>query len=195
MKRHFAIFVAPMALILAAPAMAERPSFSFIEIGYQSVDLDVGGGFDVDGDGFGLGGSFEIGDDWFGFINYSSIGFDFNVDLTQWQAGAGWHTGMSDNTDFYAALAYVSAEVDAPGFGSADDSGYGVAVGIRSNLSELIQLEGQIAYADFGDGSDSTTIGGNIWFNVADNLALGVGAETDDDITAFGASLRWYFDE
>jgi len=185
--------VCALALFMTVPAFAETPSYSFVQAGYQSVDLDVGGGTDFDGDGWALGGSFEIGEDFFVFANYSDIGFDFSVDLTQLQAGVGWHTGVSDNTDFFARAAYVSVEVDAPGFGSADESGYGVGVGIRSNVTDLIELYGEISYVDLGSGSDSTALGAGIYFNITENFALGIGAETDDDITAYGAAARFYF--
>lgn len=173
--------VAVFALFLAVPAMAESPSYNFIQVGYQSVEIDLGGGFDVDGDGYGLGGAFEIGDQMFGFASYGKTDFDFDVDLTQVQAGLGYRTGVSDNTDFFATAAYIEAEVSAPGFGSADDSGYGVGIGIRSNVTDL------------GDGADGTAFGGGIWFNLADSFALGLGASTDDDVTSYGVSARFYF--
>jgi len=182
-----------LALFLAAPAFAETPSYSFVQAGYQSVDLDAGGGLDVDGDGWALGGSFEIGEDFFAFASYSDTGFDFGIDLTQYQAGIGWHTGVSDNTDFFARAAYVSAEIDAPGFGSADESGYGIGIGVRSNVTDLIELYGEISYVDLGSGADSTAIGGGIYFNITESFALGLGAATDDDVTSFGATARFYF--
>jgi len=185
--------VCAFALLLTVPAFAEAPSYNFVQAGYQTVDLDVGGGTDVDGDGWVLGGSFEFGEDFFGFASYSDTGFDFGVDLTQLQAGIGWRTGVSDKTDFFARAAYVSVEIDAPGFGSVDESGYGVGIGVRSNITDLIELYGEITYVDLGSGSDNTAIGGGIYFNITDNFALGLGAATDDDVTSFGASARFYF--
>jgi opacity protein-like surface antigen len=181
------------ALFLALPAMAESPSYNFVSLGYQSVDLDAGGGIDVDGDGWALGGSFEIGENMFGFVSYADTGFDFNIDLTQIQAGLGWQTDVSETTNFFARAAYVKAEIDAPGFGSEDESGYGVGIGVRSNVTDLIELYAEIAYVDLGSGADSTAFGGGIFFNLTEDFALGLGASTDDDVTSFGATARYYF--
>ena len=46
------ILIAVLALCLAGSALAERPSYNYVQFAYESVDLDVGGGFDVDGDGY-----------------------------------------------------------------------------------------------------------------------------------------------
>jgi len=182
-----------LAIFLAAPAKADSPSYNFIQAGYQSIDIDLGGGFDVDGDGYGLGGSFEIGDNVFVFASYVKADFDFGIDLNQLQAGVGYRLELTVNTDFFASLAYVDAEVEVSGFGSADDSGYGATIGVRSNVSDLIELFGEVAYVDLGDGADGTAIGGGIWFNLTDSFALGLNAATDDDVTSYGANARLYF--
>lgn len=192
MTRYLAVVI---AVFLASPAMAESPSFNFIELGYDFVDLDLGGGDSVDGDGFALGGSFEINENFFGFASYSDTGFDFSVDLTQMQLGVGWRTGLTDNTDFFVRAAYVALEIDAPGFGSLDENGYGLGIGVRGNVSELVELYGEIAYADLGSDADGTAVGGGAYFKVSDNVALGLGASVDDDVTTYGASVRFYFDQ
>ena len=192
MTRYLAVVI---ALFLASPATAESPSFNFIELGYDFVDLDLGGGEDIDGDGYALGGSFEINENIFGFASYSDTGFDFSVDLTQLQLGLGWRTGLTDNADFFVRAAYVKAEVDAPGFGSIDESGYGLGIGVRGNVSDLVELYGEIAHVDLGSDSDGTAVSGGVYFNMSDNFALGLGASFDDDATSYGARVRFYFDK
>ena len=91
--------------------MAESPSFNFIELGYDYVDLDLGGGLDVDGDSYALGGSFEIG------------------------------------------------------------------------------------YVGFGSDAGGTAVGAGAYFHLSDNFALGLGVSFEDDVTAYGASARFYFDK
>ena len=191
MTRYLA---AVIALFLVSPAMAERPSFNFIELGYDYVDLDLGGGVDVDGDGFAFGGSFEISENMFGFASYADTGFDFSVDLTQMQLGLGWRTGLTDNTDFFARVAYVKAEIDAPVFGSLDENGYGLGIGVRSNVSDLVELYGEVAYVDLGSDAEGGSVSGGAYFNVSDNVALGLSASVDVDVTSYGASVRFYFD-
>ena len=183
------------ALALTAPAMAEQPSYNYLQAGYQKVEIDLGGILgDVDGDGYQLSGSFEIGDSAYFFAGYSSASFDFDIDADQIEAGIGYHHGMSSNTDFYANVAYVKAEVDVGGVGSADEDGYGVAIGIRSNVSDAVELEVSVSYVDLGDDNDSTAFDGGFWFNVTDTFALGLGFGGDDDVTTYGAGMRWYFD-
>ena len=59
-------------MLSSAAAMAEGPSYSYIQAAYEEVDVDFGGGIDADGDGFSLGGSVPIGDSWFIFAGYGS---------------------------------------------------------------------------------------------------------------------------
>jgi opacity protein-like surface antigen len=190
MNRALAIF---LLFFLAAPALGETPSYNFIEAGYVEVDLDFGDGFDVDGDGFGLGGAFEIGDNFFGFASYQDASFDFGVDFSTLEIGLGYHKGISDNTSFFFRVGYADAEISAPGFGSEDESGYSAGIGVRSNVSDLIELALEVAYLDLGDGADDTAIGGAIWFNITDNFALGANVSAGDDVTSYGAGLRLYF--
>ena len=182
-------------MLSSATAMAEGPSYSYIQANYQEIDIDLGGGFDVDGDGFGVSGSVAVNDSWFVFAGYSTFDFESIVDLNEWSIGAGWHSAMSEKTDWFVTAAYIDAEIDAPGFGSFSDSGFGVSIGIRSMLNPKLELAGSVSYADLGDGADGTSVAGSLWYTVAGNLALGLGLNAGEDTTSYGVGIRLYFDK
>ena len=182
-------------MLSSAAALADGPSYSYIQASYQEVDIDAGGGIDADGDGFGLGGSVALGDDWYVFAGYSSAELESVIDLKVLTIGGGWHTSISPNTDFFAQLGFADGELDVSGFGSADDSGYAAAVGVRSMVSEELELYGSIGQVDFDDFGDGTSFSAGLWYTVSGNLALGLGAEFDDDVTTYGVGVRLFFDK
>ena len=191
----FRLALAGLLILSSAVAMADGLNYNYIQAAYQEVDIDLGGGVDADGDGFGIGGSAAINDDWFIFASYSTFDFESVIDLSSLTIGGGYRAAVSNKTDWFATLGYAKAEVDVQGFGSADDSGYAVSLGMRSMVSENFELYGSLGYADLGGGADGTTVSGGFWYSLSGNLALGVGAEFDDDVTAFGVGLRLYFDK
>ncbi len=186
------IFLILAAATLAAPAMADGLSYNYLEGGYQRIDLDDDV-FDIDGDGFGIGGSFELGRNAFMFASYGTADFDFGIDLDELSAGVGYHVPVGTNTDFVASIAYVRAEADASGFGSVDDSGIGASIGLRSMVTDTVEVFGNINYVDLDDSGDETSFTGGAWFNVTDTFALGVSAGFGDDTTTYGAGARLYF--
>ncbi len=180
------------AALIASPAMAEGLSYNYLEAGYQRIELDDSI-FDVDGDGFGIGGSFDLGNDFFVFASYGTADFDFGVDLDELTAGAGYHAPVGTNTDFVASIAYVRAEADASGFESIDDNGIGASIGLRSMVTDTVEVFGNINYVDLDDSGDETSFSGGAWFNVTDTFAIGVSAGFGDDTTTYGAGARLYF--
>lgn len=183
-----------LLVFAGATAVAEEVSYSFVQAGYQRVDFDVGGGSNVDGDGFGVGGSVAVGDTWHIVANYSTADFDLGVDLDEFSIGAGYHFGIAQNADFFAELLYVQLDASASGF-SADDSGLGANVGLRSMISETLELFGHISHVDLDDAGNSTTVGAGLWYTVSGNLAVGLSASFDDDVKTYGIGLRLYFDQ
>ena len=182
-------------MLSSATAMAEGPSYSFIQANYHEVDIDVGGGFNVDGNGYGVAGSVAINDNWFVFAGYTSSEFESVIDLNQASIGAGWNSEISDTTDWFVTLAYVDLEVKAPQIVTASDSGFAASVGVRSMLNPNFELYGSLGYSDLGDGGDGTAVAAGLWYTVAGNLALGLDAEVGSDVTTYGVGIRLYFDK
>lgn len=182
-------------MLSSATAMAEGPSYSYIQASYQKVDIDLGAGLDADGDGFGVAGSVAINDNWFVFAGYASSELESVVDLDQTTLGGGWNSAISETTDWFATLAYIDLGVSARGFGSASDSGFGVSVGLRSMLNPNLELYGSLGYSDLGDGGDGTAVTAGLWYTVTGNLALGLGLDVSEDVTGYGVGIRLYFDK
>ena len=182
-------------MLSSATAMAEGPSYSFIQANYQEVDIDVGGGFDVDGNGYGVAGSVAINDSWFIFAGYSSSEFESVIDIDEGKLGAGWNSAISEKTDWFATLAYIDLSASASGLGSASDSGFGASIGVRSMMNPNFELYGSLGYSDLGDGGDGTAVEAGLWYTVAGNLALGLAAEVGSDVTTYGVGIRLYFDK
>ena len=187
-------FCGLIVLALAAPTFAADISYNYIQAGYQEIDIDGGfvGGLDIDGDGYGVGGSFELNENWFIAASYSKADFDFGVDVDELMLGAGYHVPISDNADFYGMFSYINAEASASGFASIEEDGYAATIGLRGMIGERFELNGSLAYVDFGNGGDTTAFGAGALYNFTDMLAAGF--SIDIDVTAYGIGFRVYFD-
>jgi hypothetical protein len=180
-------------MLSSATAMAEGPSYSYIQANYEKVDIDGG-----DGDGFRVAGSVEINDSWFVFAGYGSSDIDeglIRFDLDRTTLGGGWNSAISERTDWFVTLAYVDVGLGGTGFPSRSDNGIGANVGIRSMLNPNFEFYGSLGYADFSERGDVTVVAAGLWYTVGGNVALGFDIEADSDITSYGIGIRLYFDK
>jgi hypothetical protein len=187
MRRSFLIVG---LLPLSATAVAEGLDYSFVQGTYSQVEFDD---IDVDGDGFGIGGSLAIGDRFAAFAGFDTADLDFDVETTSLEVGGLFHTPLSDRVDFVSSLSYVSVEIDVPGFGSADDDGFGVGVGLRGMASPQLELNGGISYDDLNDSGDDTSFSAGMLYHFTDAFSAGLGGSWGDDASAYGISGRISF--
>jgi hypothetical protein len=179
-----------LVLVFSAASYAEEFDYSFIDLNYGILEIDD---IDVDGDGFGLGGSFAINPDFHVFAGFQTAGLDFGVDVTTFEAGFGYNTELSPTVDAVAQLSYQYAEVDAPGFNSVDDSGFGLGVGLRFAASDLVEIFAGLEYVDFGDGGDDTGFNLGGFYSFTDAFDLGLSGTWSDDTSLYALTGRFYF--
>lgn len=177
-------------LAFGCNASAEGFNYNFVSASYGSVDFDD---LNIDGNGFGLGLSLAISDEFHLFGGYQGTDFDFGVDASSWSAGAGFNTPISKVIDVVATVSYEYVEIDGPGGSSADDNGFGLGVGIRAALSDRVEIDAGIGYADLSDSGDNTVFSASFLFNLSDSISLGFGGSWDDDVTAYTLGGRVYF--
>ena len=179
-----------LVLALSASASAEDFDYSFLSIGYGVIDFDDIG---VDGDGLNIGGSFAINDTIHIFGEYQDADLDFGIDASTLSAGIGYNTSVSPAVDLLARLSYEYVEVDPPGPGSFDDSGFGFGVGLRYAASDRIELNAGISYVDLGDGGDETSFGVAGFYDFSNAFALGLSGDWSSDISIYTLTGRLYF--
>lgn len=188
MKLKFASALIASAALLPLAAQAQSPSYSYLDLAYVETDID---GFSSNADGFALRGSFELTDSVFMFAGYTDQSIR-NIDFETYNVGFGYAWSFAPTMDLYGKLSYVKAEVDGRGF-SADDDGYGIDVGIRSFVTDKLELEGVISYVDLSDAGDDTSFGiGARWY-FTPRFAVGAEAVLSDDANSYGIGVRWNF--
>lgn len=175
--------------LLPVAGMTQELDYTFLELSYLSSEFDAGPA-DVDGNGLGLSGSLAVTDDVFVFANYSSQDYDFGVDMSGYDLGAGMRWGLNREIDLVAEAAWVHAEVEV-GSASADDDGLGLGLGLRGRLNSDIELQGGLRYVDLDDSDTVLSLGGRYYFT--DSVAAGFGFDFNDDVSSWNLGLRAEF--
>lgn len=176
-------------LPLAAQADNHGMSYTYVDVGYNEMDLD---GIET-GDGIGLRGSVSIAESFFVFADYGMFGFPGNVDVDAYQIGFGGRLGISDRVDAVGRVGYTKLDLSA-GTLSDDVDGYLVSAGLRGEVADGFELEGSVIYRDYGSsGGDDTAlaVGGRYFFT--ENFAVTADFETGDDIDIIFAGVRFTF--
>jgi long-subunit fatty acid transport protein len=182
--------LAIIALVFSASAGAQGFDYSYVQLGYGTIDFDD---INVDGDGFGLSGSYAINPDWHVFAGYEGASLDFGVDATTIGAGFGYNTELSPVVDMFARLSYQYVEVDAGAFGSVDDNGIGFGVGMRFAASDQLEFDAGIDYVDLSDGGDETAFSLGALYNFTDAFSAGLGGSWSDDVSSYTLVGRFHF--
>lgn len=165
-KRIALLALALAAAPLAAPA--EELSYSYIEGGYQRLDID-----DIaEGNGGALNASLAITDKLHVFGGYSrhteetTLAVDpafgelrLDTDINLYRVGLGFNHSFNERLDLVVRGAYERAHADfaasddVGGSGSFDGKveGYSAEAGVRSLLADRFEGWALVGYADLGD--------------------------------------------
>lgn len=177
--------LALVATTLPAVSQAGTMDYSFAELAY--VDSEFG---NLDGDGIALRGSLPINKSFFVFAGYWDVGYDFDVDLTSVEAGAGGHLPLADKVDLVGRFGLVRSEFDSGNF-SDDDDGFTFGARVRAAVMPGFELEGGFDYIDLGDSDTLLVLEGRYFF--VEQVAGGLRLEFGDDIDSMSFGVRVTF--
>jgi hypothetical protein len=165
--------------------------YSSVDVSY--VDLEIDGGVaDVNGDGIELSGSYELSKNVFLFGEWQNQSFDFGIDGTSIEFGAGLNHELSTDLDFVGTLSYVDTELEFGGF-SADDDGLALGGGVRSRLSDSFELSAMLNWVDYDSAGSDTGFGllGRYFFK--NTMAISFGADFADNVDVLRFGFRSEF--
>ena len=145
----FSIFA---ALFYAGQSLADAVNYNYVELGYVDADIDTSG-IDEDGDGYRLNASAEVSEELALVLGYEDIEYDSDVDGTLLKLGIAYHKPYSPTGDVVLGLAYIDADVDAPGGRSIDDSGNEISLEIRGRTSDKTEVHLGLLRREIDDSS------------------------------------------
>lgn len=183
------LFSAAILSAWAFTAAAATPSFNYVEGGYVST-IDS----DEDFDGWEIKGSFELSNDFYLTAGYQILDADYlstDIDADLFNAGIGYKFAITNSTTLFTELEYLHVKLKADNFGSESDDGYQFGAGVRSMLTNNLELKAAAYYQDL-DGSDEfIKVGGAYKFN--DALSVYLDVDTDFDNSQMMTGVRFQF--
>jgi len=179
------LFALALAAALPMSAQASEVSYSYIQAGYASTDLE-GSNFD----GWNLNGSVGFGDSsFYGFGGYRT-GDETSVDLNETHLGVGWHS--AGDAQWFAEVSWIRDQIDY-GFGSFDDNGRR----FRRLIGEKFEGNVKANYTDVGDFGDCFGVGlaGIVHFNDTWGAyaSYDYSDRSDFDLDTWGVGVRASF--
>ena len=191
------------ALILSAYTMVHATDFSYssISASFSMFSEDVPGVTeDMEGDGINISFSLEVTDNiaflaglGTGSADVSSGGMTVESDIDSTTFGLMYHAPASTSTDFYVGFAIIDGTVDLTVNGtpqpSDDAKGNVIALGIRSMISDILEVEAFIDRSDVEDNT-SSEVGAEAkyYLNTYFSVNAGYSFNSDGNSLSFGAT-------
>jgi hypothetical protein len=194
-----------------------------LDIDQEDENLNIFKNDFDNGGGYGVSASFPINESLFIFGDYSDTEADFgfsdntgrfipsDTDIKRFNLGIGFAMPMNDTSDLVFSGAYSDMDYGDFNFGAADDDfdvddiddafddlnedpsdGYFVDAKFRTQLSQV--LEGSIGarYTDI-ESAEGVSVIGNLMYEFAPNWGVNFSLDAGDDLTTWGAGIRYIF--
>jgi hypothetical protein len=181
------LLTAALGAGLLLPALASAsPNYSYLDVNYVSADLDNGPTVD----GFGINGSLRLSNELHLVASYDVLS-EGRVDADFMTVGLGYNQLLVSSTDFVARAGFARAKVDVSGFGSDSDNGLFGQAGIRSMVTEEVELNAFITHTEVGGSNTSADLGAVYY--VAPNIGINLGLSFSDDANVYRGGVRFSF--
>ncbi len=164
-------------------------SYDYAELRFVDADIDGRGG---DGDGFSLGGSYQVAPKFVVTGSYTDLEFDGDVDFSQLSVGGGYIHPYREKIDIVGYASIIRQELDAGPY-DEDDTGIGLAGGIRALAAPQLELRATANYVNVDDSDTFIELGADYWLDK--QFSVGISATLGGDLDTLTIGGRWFFNE
>lgn len=182
-KTNRTIMMASILASLSFGAMAETPSFNFVEVGYTELDID---GKSVEPDGVEFDFNYELSDNLYMSADYTKASKS-NFDTKITNIGLGYKSDISSDSTFFTQLDWAKYDT-----GISDDDGYKASIGFRSNLTKRLEVTAAYEYLDIKDKSNNFYVLGAA-YQLNDKFAVYGDYKHESDFDQMSLGVRMTF--
>lgn len=166
-----------LGLLAPTSAMAENPSFDFVELRLGQVAVkDV----NVSDTGAQLGFSWGFSDSFSFFAESGEFG-----DLAVWRSGFGWRKETSEQTTLYLLYGHFSADD-----GTLNADGKSIELGVRNRYRENLEIGASIEHRDADGLIEEVRFGVDLRYYTSDRISFGLSADAGADTNEYALSAR-----
>ncbi|MEW6997009.1 hypothetical protein AADZ86_04790 [Colwelliaceae bacterium BS250] len=186
--------------LMSGFSYAEDFSYNYLEA--AAIQSKVDKLDDEELSGGSIQGSFELSDNAYLKVLYAETDDDINlsgeklsIDSKTYYLGIGLHGELNQSSDWYAELAAEKLKGQfVNGMDDFDDAiySYSATLGLRKKLLEDAELEASLKHLYNQNGSEFSARF-SAYYDVIDELAIGVHYEIGTEFDTVAASLRYSF--
>ena len=201
MNKTIQYSLASTLLALSNLAYSAELSYSYVSASFQLFTQEIPGiPEDLDGEGIDLSLSFGITDNIAILVSYStgsadisSGGNTFDADINGFGIGPIYHTSVAPGTNFFVGFGIISGTIDSTFNGvpqpSEDADGNVITLGVRSMVSNKLELEASIDRSDIEDDTNSDVgFAGRYYIDTGFSIDAGYSFDSDGSTLTFGVS-------
>jgi hypothetical protein len=190
MYRSIQTAVALVIVSAATPALAGDFDYNYLEAGWLHTNQTSAG---ETGDGFDVAGSVALGANAHGFAQFGDQDFGHGVRLYTYEVGAGFNRSLTSGLDLVGNASYVRGQTDVSGGSNFTDEGWSIAMLLRGQLAEQVELDGGIKYTDLHQAGSATTFNIDTLFFLAKNFTAVAGLSFNDQGNVLRVGVRYSF--
>ncbi|MEP1742194.1 MAG: porin [Kangiellaceae bacterium] len=177
------IIASAVLSVISFGAMAETPSFDYVEFGFTEYDSDGLGKLD----GFELTASKELNNNFYVAGDLARVN-EGGFDLDTMTIGVGYKNQFSSNSTFFSEIDFAKIKNS----NDFDENGFQVTAGIRSMLGKNLELKAAVEYLDINDVDETSYVVGGA-YNLNSDLAVYADYTYESELSKYGVGIRYNF--